>query len=69
MKFGVEFHRTSIEQHSTSILRGRIRFDDVESMLEMAPQESALGSLATPATPCATPRKMDRFLTRRTPSA
>lgn len=42
-KFGGEFHRTSIEQHFDKYSRGRIRFSDLESMLEMAPQESAFG--------------------------
>ncbi len=42
-KFGAEFHRTSIEQSFDKYSRGRIRFDDVESLLEMAPQESDFG--------------------------
>ncbi|MGB7584520.1 MAG: TonB-dependent receptor [Terriglobales bacterium] len=42
-KFGAEYHRTSIEQSFDKYSRGRIRFDDVESLLEMAPQESDFG--------------------------
>lgn len=43
MKFGAEYHRTSIEQSFDKYSRGRVRFDDLESLLEMAPQESAFG--------------------------
>ncbi|MGH9499114.1 MAG: TonB-dependent receptor domain-containing protein [Terriglobales bacterium] len=43
LKFGGEFHRTSIQQRFDKYSRGRIRFDDLESMLEMAPQESSFG--------------------------
>src|SRR5580698_5342169 len=40
-KFGAEFHRTSIEQSFDKYSRGRIRFDDLESLLEMAPQSDS----------------------------
>jgi hypothetical protein len=43
IKFGGEYHRTSIQQYFDKYSRGRIRFPDVESLLEMAPQESAFG--------------------------
>jgi carboxypeptidase family protein len=43
IKFGAEYHRTSIQQYFDKYSRGRIRFDNVESLLEMAPQESAFG--------------------------
>jgi len=43
LKFGGEYHRTSIEQRFDKYSRGRIRFDDLESLLEMAPQESDFG--------------------------
>jgi hypothetical protein len=42
-KFGAEYHRTSIEQSFDKYSRGRIRFTDLESLLEMAPQESNFG--------------------------
>jgi len=38
IKFGAEFHRTSIQQYFDKYSRGRVRFTDVESLLEMAPQ-------------------------------
>ncbi len=40
-KFGGEFHRTSIEQSFDKYSRGRIRFDNLESLLEMAPQSDS----------------------------
>jgi hypothetical protein len=43
VKFGGEYHRTSVQQHFDKYSRGRIRFNDLESMLEMAPQTSAFG--------------------------
>ncbi len=43
IKFGGEFHRTSVEQQFDKYSRGRIRFSDLESLLEMAPQESNFG--------------------------
>jgi hypothetical protein len=43
IKFGGEFHRTAIQQHFDKYSRGRIRFNDLESLLEMAPQESSFG--------------------------
>ena len=43
IKFGVEYRRTSIQQRFDKYSRGRIRFDDLESLLEMAPQEGAFG--------------------------
>lgn len=43
IKFGGEFRRTSIRQEFDKYSRGRIRFNDLESLLEMAPQQSAFG--------------------------
>jgi hypothetical protein len=43
IKFGGEYRRTSIRQTFDKYSRGRIRFDDLESLLEMAPQESSFG--------------------------
>ena len=43
IKFGGEFHRTSVQQHFDKYSRGRIRFNDLESLLEMAPQQGAFG--------------------------
>jgi len=43
IKFGGEFHRTSVHQSFDKYSRGRIRFDDLESLLEMAPQTSSFG--------------------------
>ncbi len=43
IKLGGEFHRTSVEQQFNKYSRGRIRFPDLESLLEMAPQESNFG--------------------------
>ena len=38
IKFGAEYHRTSIQQYFDKYSRGRVRFGDLESLLEMAPQ-------------------------------
>ena len=38
MKFGAEFRRTSIQQQFDKYSRGRIRFNDLESLLQMMPQ-------------------------------
>ncbi len=38
IKFGGEYHRTSIQQYFDKYSRGRVRFTDLESLLEMAPQ-------------------------------
>jgi hypothetical protein len=43
MKFGFDFHRTSIEQQFDKYSRGRIRFSTLEDMLQMTPQTSAFG--------------------------
>jgi hypothetical protein len=43
IKFGGDFHRTSVEQRFDKYSRGRIRFNDLESLLQMIPQESAFG--------------------------
>jgi hypothetical protein len=43
IKFGGEYHRTSVEQQFDKYSRGRIRFNDLESLLEMAPQEGVFG--------------------------
>lgn len=43
IKFGGEFHRTSVEQSFDKYSRGRIRFNTLEAMLQMAPQTSAFG--------------------------
>jgi len=43
IKFGGEFHRTSVEQQFDKYSRGRIRFSTLEDMLAMVPQESAFG--------------------------
>lgn len=40
-KFGADYHRTSIEQSFDKYSRGRIRFDNLESLLEMAPQSDS----------------------------
>ena len=46
IKFGGEFHRTSVQQHFDKYSRGRIRFDDLESLLQMAPQQGSFGLFA-----------------------
>ena len=43
IKFGGEFHRTSIEQSFDKYSRGRIRFSTLEDLIEMAPQTSDFG--------------------------
>jgi hypothetical protein len=42
-KFGGEFHRTSVHQQFDKYSRGRVRFNDLESLLQMIPQEGAFG--------------------------
>jgi carboxypeptidase family protein len=44
VKFGGEFRRTSIEQYLNKYSRGRVRFNTVESLLQMMPQTSNLGA-------------------------
>jgi len=44
LKFGGEFRRTSIQQSFDKYSRGRIRFDDLESLLQMIPQQSSFGT-------------------------
>jgi hypothetical protein len=44
LKFGGEFHRTSIQQRFDKYSRGRLRFPDLETLLEMIPSTSALGT-------------------------
>jgi hypothetical protein len=44
VKFGGEFHRTSVQQGFDKYSRGRVRFSDLEHLLEMAPQQSAFGT-------------------------
>jgi Carboxypeptidase regulatory-like domain/TonB dependent receptor len=49
MKFGVEFRRTSIQQHFDKYSRGRIRFNTLEDLLQMTPQlpsQSSFGVFA-----------------------
>ena len=43
IKFGGEFHRTSVEQRFDKYSRGRFRFTNLEDMLQMIPQESEFG--------------------------
>jgi hypothetical protein len=43
IKFGGEFHRTSIEQSFDKYSRGRIRFSTLENLLQMIPQTSPFG--------------------------
>src|SRR5579872_3045159 len=46
IKFGGEYHRTSVEQRFDKYSRGRIRFDSLENLLQMMPQlpsESGFG--------------------------
>ena len=43
LKFGGDFHRTSVEQQFDKYSRGRIRFNTLEDMLQMTPQTSAFG--------------------------
>ncbi len=42
VKFGAEFRRTSIQQSFDKYSRGRVRFDDLESLLQMIPQQSGI---------------------------
>ncbi len=44
LKFGGEFHRTSVEQSFDKYSRGRIRFSSLEDMLQMIPQTSEFGA-------------------------
>lgn len=44
LKFGGEFHRTSIQQSFDKYSRGRLRFPDLETLLEMIPSASALST-------------------------
>jgi hypothetical protein len=44
LKFGGEFHRTRGEQQFDKYSRGRIRFSNLENMLQMIPQESEFGA-------------------------
>jgi hypothetical protein len=44
LKFGAEFRRTSIQQHFDKYSRGRVRFSDLEHLLQMMPQQSAFGT-------------------------
>lgn len=41
IKVGGEYHRTSVEQRFDKYSRGRIRFTDLESMLQMIPQSGS----------------------------
>ena len=43
-RFGAEFHRTSIHQRFDKYSRGRVRFDDLDSLLQMMPQTSGFGT-------------------------
>ena len=44
LRFGAEFHRTSVHQAFDKYSRGRIRFNDLESLLQMIPQQTAFGT-------------------------
>ena len=44
LKFGGEFHRTSVEQIFDKYSRGRIRFSTLDDMLQMIPQTSEFGA-------------------------
>jgi hypothetical protein len=46
VKFGGEFHRTSIQQRFDKYSRGRLRFPDLETLLEMIPSPSQLSTFA-----------------------
>jgi Carboxypeptidase regulatory-like domain len=46
LKFGAEFRRTSIQQRFDKYSRGRVRFDDLENLLEMIPQTSPFGTFS-----------------------
>jgi hypothetical protein len=43
IKFGGEYHRTSVEQRFDKYSRGRMRFSSLENLLEMAPQTGSTG--------------------------
>src|SRR5579871_5700080 len=43
IKFGAEYHRTSVEQQFDKYSRGRMRFSTLEDMLQMMPQTSSFG--------------------------
>ncbi len=45
-RFGGEFHRTSVHQAFDKYSRGRVRFNDIESLLAMTPQTSAFGTFS-----------------------
>jgi len=44
VKFGGEFHRTSIQQRFDKYSRGRLRFPDLATLLEMIPTDTPLGT-------------------------
>jgi hypothetical protein len=44
IKFGGEFHRTSVQQGFDKYSRGRIRFDNLENLLQMIPQQGVFGT-------------------------
>jgi hypothetical protein len=44
LRFGGEFHRTSVHQRFDKYSRGRVRFDDLESLLQMMPQTGPTGT-------------------------
>ncbi|HET8825803.1 MAG TPA: TonB-dependent receptor [Terriglobales bacterium] len=44
LRFGGEFHRTSVHQRFDKYSRGRVRFNDLESLLQMMPQTGATGT-------------------------
>src|SRR5579864_3032160 len=46
VKFGGEFHRTSIQQRFDKYSRGRLRFPDLETLLEMIPSPRQLSTFA-----------------------
>ncbi len=43
-RFGAEYRRTSIQQRFDKYSRGRVRFNDLESLLQVIPQQSAFGT-------------------------
>ena len=45
-RFGGEFHRTSVHQRFDKYSRGRVRFDDLNALLQMTPQTSAFGTFS-----------------------
>ena len=44
VKFGGEFHRTSVQQHFDKYSRGRLRFPDLETLLQMIPSPKPLST-------------------------